>query len=85
LADDLVDCSLSDEDRGPCDAAVAIKLDPVGRVRWGEYACPVALRARPAPRLRRLRRRDYTCQLGDASCPPPIFGVLGDRCLVPWG
>jgi hypothetical protein len=80
IAGDRIDCELSDDARR-CDTTVAVKLGADGRLRWGTYRCGDAQR----PRLRRLRRSDYTCQLGDPSCPPPVFGVVADRWLVPWG
>ena len=77
-----VDCALV-PDRG-CEAVATIRLGTDGRLRWGTYRCPIA-RARPLiRRLRALRRSDMSCESSESSCPPPLFGLVADRWLVPW-
>jgi hypothetical protein len=78
-----VDCSLIPEDR--CDAAVTLRLGADRVVRWGTYQCPIARGRRLRKALRPLRRRDYSCEASDTSCPPPLLGPVDDRWLVPWG
>ena len=54
-----------------------------GRLRWATYACEI----RSHPRYRRsprpLARRDWTCDKGDITCPPRLFGTLSEAALVP--
>ena len=78
-----VDCELAPE--GRCKVVASIRLGGDDRLRLATYRCPVGLDKPLVEPLRRLRPRDYVCEVTDRSCPPPIFGVVADRWLVPWG
>ncbi|MDA0173519.1 hypothetical protein OJ998_30725 [Solirubrobacter taibaiensis] len=75
------DCALSPE-QDVCRRAISVVIGADGHLRWGTYRCPIAPTARPS--LQRLKRNQLSCSAGDSSCPPPIFGRVDDRWLVPW-
>jgi hypothetical protein len=78
-----IDCSMQPGRR--CDVVATIRLGADGRIRWGTYRCPISRHGKMLKRIRRLRRPDFSCAVNDPTCPPPLFGVVADRWLVPWG
>jgi hypothetical protein len=79
-----VDCQ-ERPDSHHCARSLTLRLTARGSLAWGTYRCPVGRsRGRVAP-LRRLRPTDYFCTAGELSWPPPLFGRIADRWLVPWG
>jgi hypothetical protein len=83
MAAGRVDCSVS-PDGEICETVASVRLGADGRMRWSAYNCPIRTQARPRLRLRRVARADLTCEAGDTGCPPPVFGVVSARWLVPW-
>ena len=77
-----VDCDLVQGEGGDHCGTATISFVH-GRLRWGAKRCldAVKVRVRLAPRV--LRRRDWTCGLGDRRCPPRLFGRLAEAALVP--
>ena len=77
-----VDCVLLPRSRYR--TVLTTRLAAGQRLRWGTYRGPIARHRRLVGPLRNLRRRDYSCEETDTSCPPPLFGRIADRWLVPW-
>jgi hypothetical protein len=78
-----VDCSVSPEGE-LCDTVASVRLGADGRLRWSAYDCPIRATAPPRLALRRVTRADLNCDVDDTGCPPPVFGVVSPRWLVPW-
>jgi hypothetical protein len=81
IAPGRIDCAMEPDER--CDVVATIRLGADGRLRWGTYPCPIGRHTRTIKRPRPLRRRDFSCSAPD--CPPPLFGTVAPRWLVPWG
>jgi hypothetical protein len=67
-----------------CSAVVSLRLGDDHVLRWATRRCPSGKPLRVRRRLAPLRRTDYSCLSDDPDCPPPVFGVISPRWLVPW-